>query len=114
MDKIPVTKEQQVLLQNWLNKRSKKIAKETSTIEKNKLNTQYVGVIKFVESVGGEIIYSSKHNHKMKLDYLPEQLNFRNIGIDQDLQILGVLMFLSSAEIILKINLGEKEDEADF
>ena len=113
MNKTKITNEQRLLLQNWLDKQSKKVAKENNTSEKSKLNNQYVGVIKFIESVGGSVIYKAKHSHRLYLETIPESLDFKSFN-PSDYQLFGVLSFLLSAGIIIETNLGGKADEENI
>jgi len=109
--KMEITKEHLVIMQEWLNNQSKLIAKETIIEEKSKLNRQYVGVLKFIEHVGGQAQYFAKHNHKIKLDKIPNNITNQNLSQDE---YLGVINFLSSAGIKVRINPGVKAYEENI
>ena len=77
MDKVKITREQQYNIQNWLNERSRRIAKESDVAKKTELHVQYTAVLKFIQEYNGEVIYSAKHCHKVKLESLPKEISFK-------------------------------------
>ena len=103
MDKIKITREQQYKIQEWLNERSKRIAKENNVAKKSELHVQYTAVLKFIQDNQGEVVYCHKHSHKVRLNSLPTQLDLKNINPSE---FCGLFTMLQYAQIIKEISLG--------
>lgn len=112
-ERVKITKEQQYIMANWLNLQSKKIAKETNIQKKSELNLQYVGVLIFIEEQGGEVVYSAKHSHKLRLDSVPKNINL-NLGVLTGHQLMGIIAFLQSGDVEIEIKTGGKKDEENI
>ena len=103
-----LSREEIELMEDWLNLKSKQVDKSESVTDKNRFNNKYLGVIKFINSINGKIIYTNKRVHKITLKELPDTVEVSNlnsyekIGVVEILLNAGILTSLTEKIISIK------------
>lgn len=91
---MEVTKDQRQELQSWLNKINKRIEEERDTNTRRALNSKYIGALKLVDRLGGEVRYYSNLTHEVKMKEIPTMVDVTGFST---YQTIGALEFMYSA-----------------
>lgn len=89
---MDITKGQGVMIQEWLNSKDKILQKEKNPLIWSKVNSGYVGVLKFLSEIKVEVIYRKKeHSVRVNKVAIPEELDISKYTTNQIEQIADLL-----------------------
>lgn len=100
-----LSKEKCLVIVEWLNNKSKKIAEEKDHTQKMILNSKYTGVIKFIGNIGGTVVYKPKHTHTVTLKEIPYNVSLEGFTTRQTQGVCDLLLQLNFNPYISGTNL---------
>jgi len=98
---VEIPKENQIKLGEWLEAKSKEVASQTENALRVRANSKYTGVIKFIDKVGGKVLYKPPHTHIVTLKEIPREISldgystYQTQGLAEALNLIGIYPYLN-------------------